>query len=147
MRAFCGVLAFILVSGPGLGGKAIAAEDERWICVADSVTGFSYQNGKWASANFNVEGKRYIISKEQFGVNENDLRYHRTKIGEADVISCKKNSPDEYGFIVCSYHGILDFRININHLRYISIYSLGYIDGQDNNLNTPSIEIGTCSPL
>ena len=79
-------------------------------------------------------------------LNKNDMRYHVTRIGEKYAYACKKNSPNEYGMIFCD--DIVEFKINVNSLRYMKIYAVGYY-GPDagNTSNTPYIEIGTCSPL
>ena len=145
MRALSVVLALMLVAGPVPWGKATAAEEMKWICIADSATGFSYQGGKWVPTNFNVEGKRYLISKKQYRQNKNDMRYHVTRIGRQYAYACQKDSPNEFGMIFCQ--DIIEFKFNVNALRYMSIYSVGYFMGNDEDSDTPYIEIGTCSPL
>ena len=146
MRALSVVLALMLVAGPVPLGKAATADEMQWICIADSATGFSYQGGKWVPTNFSVEGKRYLISKKQYRQNKNDMRYHVTKIGERHAYACQKDSPNEFGMVFCQ-DLLTEFKINVTALRYMSIYSVGYFDGSDDDSNTPYIEIGTCSPL
>lgn len=40
-----------------------------------------------------------------------------------------------------------EFRINVKTLRMMKVYAIGFIDGQDNNDNTPAIMVGTCSKI
>ena len=40
-----------------------------------------------------------------------------------------------------------DFVVNIKTLRFLRIYPLGYVSGQDNNDNTPSVSGGTCTTI
>ncbi len=122
-----------------------AAEDKKWICVANAATGFSYQNGKWVATNFNIKDSRYIVSKKQTIITK-EMIYHVTKVGEEYGYECDKDSPSEYDWIICKGG---DFRFNVNTLRYILAYLVGYTywpEG-DKDSDTPFIEIGTCSPF
>jgi hypothetical protein len=39
------------------------------------------------------------------------------------------------------------YNLNFENLRYTDVYLPGYVDGQDNNRNTPSVTAGICSRI
>lgn len=43
--------------------------------------------------------------------------------------------------------GSTDYRFNPETLRYMEIYPVGYIDGQDQENDTPYIGVGKCSKI
>ncbi len=123
------------------------ASENNYLCVADIATGFHYENNKWSQASFDIKGEKYILRK--------------LKDEELEI---SKNSTYKYGFVelgsnrawdYCTHNGeIFDCigpgfitRINTEKGRYLRIYVVGYTDGDDNNTNTPHMEIGRCSKL
>ena len=128
-----------------LTGAANADEDARWLCIADKITGFSYENGEWRISSFNSDDGRYIVSKKPTLFDNKKARYHVTKIGEEYGTECEENSPNSAGYIFCP--GFFNYRINTRTLRYLLVYPIGYTSGADTNADTPFIEIGKCSPL
>ena len=127
--------------------SANAEESPKWLCIADAATGFSYKNGRWVSTNFNVDDNRFIVFKKQYS-----LVYEVRKMGYHFGSSCRKDDPDEEGWIQCE--GILEtWRMNIFSLRYLRANLIGYViedldeDERLAKASTPFIEIGRCSPL
>ena len=119
-------------------------EQKKWLCIADMTTGFAFENGKWARVDFLTEDNRFIVSRKQV-VGSTKVRYHVTKFGEKFGRQCDPDFPNEQGFLFCE--GVANFKINTNTGRYMRVYPFGFIDGIDNNNNTPLIEIGKCSPF
>ena len=39
------------------------------------------------------------------------------------------------------------YQFNLTNNRFLSIYDFGYIDGRDNNDETPSVSGGTCTKI
>jgi hypothetical protein len=58
MNPFAKILAAAIASL-----AVCTAHAEGWICIADKITGFSYENGSWTQMKFNVEPAKYIIKK------------------------------------------------------------------------------------
>lgn len=123
--------------------SAYAQEDKKWICVADKGTGFRFEHGQWQMVNFNVIDHKFIVSKKK-GL-DGVVKYHATRVGKTYGTPCNDNKLNEYGYLFC--RSIVEYRINTRALRYLSVYPVGYYDGEDNNKNTPNIVIGKCSPL
>ena len=136
------VLIGVLVCSPTF------AEDDSYVCVAESAVGFDYNNTskKWERTDFKTESK-YVVSKS----SDASKGWEVKKIGQSEGTSCG-NGFDENGFIRCS--GIIDFLMNNKSLRYIVSHLFGYVikeypEGsqlKEGSL-TPYLEIGQCSPL
>ena len=43
--------------------------------------------------------------------------------------------------------GEFELKVSLENGRFLQTYSSGYVDGANNNDNTPHVEIGTCSKL
>jgi hypothetical protein len=117
--------------------------NESYICVADSATGFAFNktSKKWKSTFFTTENK-YIISKSK----KAKYQWSVKEVGESYIYSSCKNDFNSGGYIFCIGIGNT-FTMNKNTFRFIMTYRLGYLDGIDNDDNTPHIEIGKCSPI
>jgi len=141
-----------------------------YFCTGDAVGGVSYNNGagKWEGAVFS-SGDQYILNVKFFGEVENiyrtDIRAyfitfseHGNKATAASETSCdtkidelrKINSSLSYisdqGSFSCRVIGG-DLNVNLLNGRFLQSYVWGYVDGADDNNNTPNIEIGTCSRI
>ena len=56
------------------------------------------------------------------------------------------DEPNKVGSFRCEiFFG--EFLVNLKTKRFLKSYLFGYIDGNDNNNNTPAVTIGKCSPL
>ena len=117
----------------------IANAQEGYLCISEAAGGVSFEKNsqKWRGTAFKTDNKKILINKKnnKWMMKEFDSQF------ESDC-----TSPNEYGYMFCDK--ILgEFKFNIKNRRYISTYIAGYIDGLNNNDNTPSIEIGVCSKL
>ena len=124
---------------------------ETWLCVSDQSVGFRFENSTWNIARF--VDRKYLITKK-------DGRYSATEIGSKNRIrNCEAdlNYKDYKEFregIVedsevtwqCRGPGTI-FRFHLGELRYRRAYLFGYVNGADNNDDTPAIERGRCSPI
>ena len=115
---------------------------DQYLCTADLVTGFSWneKDGKWESTNFNVEKENYLVSSIEPSTGSH---YVIKKLGDRKIIATCMSGFDERGLLYCK--DILVFRMNREAGRYLLVYPSGYVEGYDNNDNTPFIEIGKCS--
>jgi len=125
-----------------------ATGQNAFICIPDSATGFSYNEStkKWERAKFNVNSAKKILKKNG-AVWE--WRVFGEKYGWSNCGGGDSKNEIEFnssGFMFCDVLGG-HIRMSKNTLRYVETYEIGFIDGKDNNDNTPFIEIGTCTPL
>ena len=122
------------------------AHAEQYLCIADKSVGFEFNKVKksWDSANFSVEGHKYIISKSK----DESTVYEVKTFGEKySIAECMKDFTEK-GFLDCeSLIGTFQFNrengrfIRINPWGYIGVSPLYTYEGD----NTPFIEIGICS--
>jgi len=124
------------------------AEDDSYVCAADSALGFDYNktSRQWERADFKIENK-YVVSKSSDVSKGLEVK----KIGLSEGTSCGDGF-DENGLIRCI--GILDFLMNKKSLRYIVSHIYGYVIKEypkegplEEGSLTPYLEIGQCSPL
>lgn len=128
-------MVIVVASAPSLA--------DQYLCTADMVTGFSWneEDRKWTSTNFNVNNENYLISSVE---SETGGYYVIKKLGDKKTIATCQSGFDERGFLYCK--DIVVFRMNREARRYLLVYPSGYVEGHDNNDNTPFVEIGKCSP-
>lgn len=119
-----------------------------YICIPTASTGFSIKNGgsKWETTRFRIDDVKKILKR-------NNGKWEWSKFGES--LGFSDCGGDDFGvggdfnsagYIFCNTFGG-HVRMNKKTLRYIETYEIGFIDGKDLNTDTPSIDIGTCSPL
>lgn len=141
-----------------------------YFCVADAAGGVSFDDAlnKWDSTRFKT-GERYVVNVARHSKTENWLgelrtvytvQVHNHGSGESDALlgNCRTNNPtlhsynpithfiSEAGELSCRRLGG-DWMMNLKNGRFMNTYVWGYLDGIDNNSNTPNIEIGTCSRI
>jgi hypothetical protein len=125
-----------------LGITALFAAEERYLCVAEKSTGFSYEKGmkRWVSTNFNVDGDKYLIMKSNAAKAKLEIKY----IGQDFPICWCGKGFNEHGQ---AHFKCIDgeYVFNKKTNRYIRSAILGYTEGEDLFELTPFIEIGKCS--
>ena len=105
-------------------GSAFA---ESYLCIADKATGFAFQDGDWASNEFNVGDEKYILRERSNKEMEQAREVVETlkevfKEVEAEDLGLGTNEPVDY-FLnsthVVLQHGADDFPLY--HCRYVPI--------------------------
>jgi hypothetical protein len=131
---------------PLLTNSSLAQSTTSYLCIPDKASGFAYNRSshQWESAQFNVTGIKHILKKDTKGWIWIDFG----RPSWPPLAYCE--GPSENGFISCRGGYIVDF--NIKNLRYLSVFTGGYVYGNlppytDEGADTPNIEIGTCSLL
>jgi len=131
--------------------------------AVEAAGGLSYDERakKWEGAAFNARDKfvlrlkflRIRVQKSIFGKDETvyDYSVTTTKAGSNSPSPCETHSETyvtvtELGWVVC-HSDFQEYRVALKANRFLRGYLLGYIDGKDNNQNTPSIEGGTCTKI
>jgi hypothetical protein len=137
-----------------------------FLCVPELASGirFDMARRRWTHGQFRTNGNSIVVKVEVSGRGEVDLfgeLVHVTeyavsvsKLGEQNSEICIDNGSSKgidvhisnNGLIRCST-GLLDFKVNLGTMRYLEVYANGYIDGRDEEGNTPAITVGKCSRI
>ena len=118
--------------------NVVNAQEGYW-CISEAAGGVSFERTqkKWQGTTFKNNNDKVLIIKK-------NNRWIMKKFDSTYETDCTQ--PNEYGIMSCNK--ILgEFNFNTKNRRYISTYIAGYIDGVDNNDNTPFIEIGICTKI
>lgn len=118
---------------------------ESYMCIAEASGGVFYdtQSKNWIGAIFNADEKLMIKKTPE---DSEDAKYRVYDYGKVfPRYVCEKDFKDN-GYLFCS-SAVGFFKFNKNNLRFLSSYEAGYVDGNDNNENTPFISVGKCSPM
>jgi hypothetical protein len=124
---------------------------DKYLCIADKATGFHWTGTEWAQTTFKVEQNKYIVADLDVSERTDKHPIGVTRLGHKHFdYLCSINIYEHT--LLCSSDLLNDYyplsmRVDLTTLRYITIYSSGYVDGVDNNDHTPNIEIGRCSRI
>lgn len=155
--------AIVVACVPFTTAKAQLGEDASYFCVVEAVGGLAFdeRTKKWVGSTFRPDKKfvlrlkrhRTRVQKATFGEDTvHDYNVTLTVAGSNSPSNCG-NYPDkhvtvnELGWVVCKGLGLNEYRFNLKTNRFLSAYLLGYIDGADNNDDTPNISGGTCTKI
>ena len=93
-----------------------------------------------------IPNMTYIITWEKHGANWDPLSKgcwtESNKLREINPMSSWAPGGD----LSCNLKGG-QLKVNFNTLRFLNTYLKGYIDGVDDNSNTPFINVGTCTKI
>lgn len=155
VRRGLAVVVSMLLSSPAVADDLSGS----YLCVQEVGGGlrFDETTRKWTSANFRAEDKlvftlkflgsgedKYIGSYADYTITISILG------GSSEPETCLGRNPDysvrTWGrYFACS--SITQYQVNLEDMRYLETYAVGYVDGKDNNENTPSIFGGTCAKI
>ncbi|MBX4899315.1 hypothetical protein [Rhizobium bangladeshense] len=129
----------------GLAG-AVSARAETLLCVEDVAGGLRFVDGQWQGVKFKTGATQYAIT----ATASDPLTYQVKQIGKDYVqFTCSRFKFDNGTVsdqVSCGGLGY-GMIINFAKLRYVEVYSLGYIDDDRSGQNTPSITGGKCSTI
>jgi len=111
-----------------------------YLCVPTSSTGFKFDSNtkKWNRKFLSDDLKQILIK------TDGDWKWKN--FGQEWGLVCNKDFEKD-GLLICPVIGG-EVKFNKKTLRYIQTYTMGYIEGIENNKSdTPGMTIGTCSPL
>ncbi len=134
MKKFYLLLIYLILNIP-----TIATAQDSYLCVSEAIGGISYDAArkKWEGTKITNDNNKLIITKK------NNL-WKLKEFGGSTEFDC--DEPRKTGSFRCEiFFG--EFLFNPKTKRFLQTFIFGYIDGKDNNENTPSIIIGKCSPL
>jgi hypothetical protein len=134
------------------------SKDGAYYCVVEMTAGLAFDEAskKWSAAALRVDQKfvlrmKYGASRIEEGKQVSDYDITITDASTDFDRPCSSNQEmvtihhDDGGFRCGTITE--DFVVNIKTLRFLRIYPLGYVSGQDNNDNTPSVSGGTCTTI
>lgn len=141
MKANIIILFFVLLTSSN-------AHADQYLCISEKATGFEFnkETKSWNTANFNVQGQKYIISKSKVEF----IEYEVKKFAEKYTIAECMRDFTEKGFLDCD-GPIGTFKFNRENGRFLRINPWGYLGvspfSTNEGDNSPFIEIGKCSPF
>ena len=118
--------------------SASLAENNQWLCLADQITGFKFEGGKWKQRNFKPVGE-YLI---------------KCKLGECSfynysfnyVFPCD-NLLEGSDYIECeSYLSNDKIKLEMSTLKFTVSTTENYF-GSGSTFDSVSLTIGKCTPL
>lgn len=125
---------------------AVPAHAETLLCVEDVAGGLKFVDGQWQGVKFKTGATQYAITASA----SDPLTYQVKQIGKDYAqFTCTRLKFDGGVLseqISCGGLGY-GMIINFAKLRYVEVYSLGYIDDDRSGQNTPSITGGKCSTI
>jgi len=151
--------------------RAQNSEDASYFCIREMAAGLTYNSSlkKWAGVQLGSEGSfskfilrmRFLKERVQRNVldEEEDVSDYEVTITEAEtnygfpcrsagagVITRIVTVVGDDGNLDCSARAY-SFTFNIENNRFISVFLHGYVDGIDNNENSPMVSGGTCTKI
>lgn len=128
-------------------GGGVAHAEQRYLCVAEQVTGFFYdaESKKWKPTQFNPAEMKYIIRP-----SGSKNRPFEIVAMALDMVLCTSEGGIEKGNQISFTCVNGQFIFNQKTGRFIKSDILGYVGGDDFNMTperhqTPNIAIGKCS--
>jgi hypothetical protein len=161
MRVFSLLGIATSVASLMIGSALGAGRDSSYFCAEDFVGGLSYDvsQKKWGTAKFRPEAKfvlrlKYIRSWIKDDENVDDYNVIITHLGSTYNAECLDFSQSQHEVVSDRKYTNLrcranesDYIFNLKNSRFLSVYPVGYVEGEDNNDNTPHVSGGTCTKM
>lgn len=155
---FMRVLCILAVFAPSAAKSQIASSS--FFCAAEFVGGLAYNvyQKHWESATFTPTQKfvltiKVVSTRVEDSESIDDLIVTVTPSGSSFAAPCSRSGgaqqstiPSMYGLIQCVAN-VTEYTINRRNNRFLASYSYGYINGKDNNDDTPTMSGGTCTKI
>jgi hypothetical protein len=139
-------------------GKAEAPEPktEAYACKVEFTGGLAYdaESKSWQSTTFKPKGKFIfrlkLVKTETEKIGSHAVTYEATvtEAGRNREVSCaggkdKTTSADQDGTLDCAT-ALYQYRFNLKNNRFLRAYLAGYVNGMNENSDTPGVSGGTC---
>jgi hypothetical protein len=129
-------------------GKSEEAEI-RLLCKPTASGGvfFNETTKAWEGTVFLPGEDGFILTNSFKGPNADryeGFAFHAIPVGMNNATGGCETEANSSGRLTCFYSG-QHLYVNLQTNRYLELYPHGYIDGEDNNDNTPFAKIGTCT--
>lgn len=145
---------------------SLPSNDLNFLCIPEAAGGVSFNETtkRWESTKFRLKRGlvvklkhlRTFSEKNIFGKSETftEFRMRMTEVGEKDEYRCyhvSKHTDEvtigEAGYLTCNGSDLTEYRFDFKTNRFLRAYLQGYVGGADNNNDTPSVTIGTCTKI
>jgi hypothetical protein len=149
------VAAFFLISWASAFAEG---RDAAYFCVQEAAGGLWYNTGtkKWEGAIFRPDNK-FVLRMKYAATRTSDreavslFRITVTPSGSNYASPCVEFPSDTVelsstGWMRCNAN-VTDYQFNINTNRFLAMYAVGYVNGRDDNSDTPSVSGGTCTKI
>jgi hypothetical protein len=165
-RIFVTASSLIAVFLLGLSdSRAIELKNASYFCTVEFAGGLAFNESlkKWDSAKF-LPHRKFVL-KLQFiskGIQKDaggkdqpvaDFKVALTEAGTNDGSYCfpqdYKGLPSMIGtfdYLNC-FNFPSEYQFNLKTNRFLSYYKFGYLEGKDNNDDTPAVSGGTCTKI
>lgn len=111
-----------------------------YVCMAEKVTGFSYQGDSWKTVEGGISYRKYSLKMDTEG--------WKFKIFDGSPMESLECSHSSVESMICSSKsGIYIAQINTQTLRYVLARGGSYTFGVDDRYGGPDIEIGRCNRI
>jgi hypothetical protein len=125
-----------------------AAAIDKYVCIGEQATGFHWNGTTWAQTALQVADQKYIIADvDPKDFRSQNGRYTVSVTGLGEHFPSSLCETPQFETISCHSEAYGEMRINLHNLRWLSFYPHGYVNGADNNDDTPGVTIGRCSKL
>ena len=140
----------LFASAVMLAAPAAVADEAKMLCFELHDAGFNKEHGgSWMGVGFKPVD-RYILRPATPAERQGELGLG----GRATHVLADAKTPDAVhacapaasGKTLRCYDGVEDFRMNIETRRFTVFYMYGYVDGEDDDKDTPSVALGLCAP-
>ncbi len=123
------------------------AHAETLLCAQEVAGGLKYLNGAWMGTPFNNNNaSQYAITSQP----SDPMKYSVKELGKSiEVFSCDRYRLPNGDLMDALYCGgpAWGMVINFSKLRYVEMYSHGYINDDRSGDNTPFVAGGKCSVI
>jgi hypothetical protein len=133
--------------------------EESYFCSAEFAGGISYdaRSKSWQGTVFNPD-RKFVLTVKVMGSRMegsspvDDLRVTVTASGSNFAAPCVdlrdplKTITSKHSMIFCTV-SFTDYTISRTTNRFLAVYPVGYVTGEDNNDDTPSVIGGTCTKI
>lgn len=121
----CAAILLMAFSGPAFA--------ESYLCIPDKATGFAFQDGEWASTDFNVGDEKFILRERSNEEIENakeamepamEFVKELAKTIESDSGDLGQGSDEAAAYYLSSTHVVLPHGVDdfpLYHCRYVPV--------------------------
>lgn len=150
----------------GAWGATAQEKEVSYFCASEFAGGVAYNavGKRWQGTTFRTRDKFVLklkliesAAEQHVGTGKYDIYSVTITLGGTNFASpcvkggmgmedARKILVGRSGVVECGAD-LTEYRFNIRNNRFIAAYLAGYVDGVDNNNNTPSIDGGTCTKI
>lgn len=149
----------------GLATSALAGDfvtDDRYYggyeCTETAAGGVAWDkaSGKWSGTGLRPDASKFVvkllakklIDVDFMGENQQAMGYY-VMLDEDGDSNISSGNEEKAMVTIGSLGGGFycadgDFKMSLSNMRFMRIYSGGYLDGRDDGRDTPGIKIGEC---